>query len=174
MLFESEKEMKEFVRVLAKKMLDRRPLSEWRKIAQKASEVSRKDPYSLLGYSGDPLLPGAYAKALNKMHFAVNGTRPYRETGGGGGSSESREPETGVCVTPNWFICEDWSQPFDCRDPFSCENTGGFSCGGVGFGCYGSYDHCALRFDCGSFGCVPPNAFDEDGCNNFNCSQRYM
>lgn len=93
MLFENEKEVREFAKVLARKMLDRRPLSEWRKLAKVITDsptAGLSDLYAaLLGYNRDPIPSSAYREALNKMHFAVNGIKPYAD---GGEDEEDPQP----------------------------------------------------------------------------------
>jgi len=166
--------------ILAGKMLERRSLAEWRKLAYEAKDISCGDPYA----HGNECLSGAdYTRALNRMHFAVNGVRPYAE-GGGGGSGGSEEEHTGstppepcsygVCpeiIPGQGYVCQEFSEtcprmdhPFTCCSPFTCNppNSGQFICEGF-FECHISFTCLNGRFDddeeCGIFTCVPDNVY---------------
>jgi len=82
---------------------------------------------------------GAAAKALNIMHMAVNGVKPYAEGGGGGGAPQGDPPSDGACVEAHEYDpikCAEVSNDYTattpeisgqtCDDEFAC--TGGFSC----------------------------------------------
>jgi hypothetical protein len=157
MLFENREQMKEFAKALAKKMLERRSLDEWRKLAERANRAFSGHS-CFPGMRRHPPLPlGTYTKALNKMHFAVNGIRPYAEAGGGGGGQASREPDPPECGNPHarpcalmgtYNVCEcDYEgyacaiacirpDRFTCNDVFKCPSgvscdADSFQCGGV-------------------------------------------
>ena len=166
MLLERE-DAKKLVKVLAKKMLERRSLPEWRKLAYETNDISCGDPYS----AGSERLSGAdYTRALNRMHFAVNGVKPYAEGGGGGGGDrltdkeESKNPCWQICLDPTGYGCG--PDTHLCQgDEFTC---GYFTCNpGVtgGNDCYASFFKCTQSFTCTSFD-------DTDGdCYYFTCPE---
>lgn len=148
---------------------------------EKYRQIAREtEPY--FGCGGDysfeaPCLSEseAYGRALNQMHYAVSGSRPYSEEGEEGEQPGSSEPRTGVCITPIIFICNFPDHPFVCSGDFSCTNVDGFSCRGVGFMCRDAFNGCTQRFSCtASFGCVPPDAFNMPGCPSFTCPGLYL
>jgi len=176
MLLERE-DAKKLAKVLARKMLERRSLAEWRKLAYETKDTSCGDPYS----AGSDRLSGAdYTRALNRMHFAVNGVKPYAE-GGGGGGGEAQDDSSpvdpcgyAVCAspTPEGFVCQEFTEtcprigsPFTCCSPFTCNppNSGEFICEGF-FNCHIGFTCVSGRFDddhdCGAFLCIPDNVFN--------------
>ena len=184
MLFENREQMKEFAKVLAKKMLERRSLSEWRKIAERATRVFSGKSYYLGMMRASPLPLGTYTKALNKMHFAVNGIRPYPE---GGHQSNSRgftrsnsrghNPDGRTCVDTHQYDpvkCKNRGEYApttpevipDCRPVFTCTRPGGFVCNEEGRGFL-----CDQKF----MGCNPPSNFacPEGAPGAHNCAHMF-
>jgi hypothetical protein len=169
--------------VIGKKMAQEP--GKWRAIARKVGpKAGCSSPFG----SGDNLpAPGEAAHALNFMHHAVRGIRPYPENDSCGAGCE-RTPQRdceqygdrciaagsfnpcectknngfsgmvcGVCIAPDIFICG--------ADPavvFKCPSN--FTCGnGATFG------GCEVRYcQCGDGLC--PNAPEDFDCSSFTCS----
>jgi len=159
---------------------------KWRGIARQVGDrLPCSSPFGL----GASLPPsGAAARALNYMHMAVNGVRPYAEGGGGrGGGAGARREERqggdapidpcsyGVCpeiIPGQGYVCQEFHEacevefPFTCCSPFTCNpppGNGEFTCDGK-FDCYISFTCSRGRFywgngDCLIFACVPENVF---------------
>ena len=193
MLLEHQ-DAKKLVKVLARKMLERRSLAQWRKLAYETKDISCGDLYS----PGNDRLSGSdYTRALNRMHFAVNGVKPYAEGGGGGGGGISPSGNPRDCGNPyaqtygtagTYDVCscesegyapripcatpDPWHCPesFECPDAYKCSSD--FRCGS-GFTCGGVYwqrdDYCATSapFRCPDFICEAGPA-GQYGCHEID------
>lgn len=137
---------------------------------------------------------GAAAKALNIMHMAVNGVKPYAEGGGGGGSGESSvdpddcgNPHAESCGTQGRYnVCGCDSQGYEpanpCATPPPWHCTEGFKCPDV-YKCPSGF-RCPTGFNCASvywqwddrcpsypsvFRCDPVHICKDDEANHFGC-----
>ena len=171
MLFENREQMKEFAKVLAKKMLERRSLSEWRKIAERATRVFSGKSYYLGMMRASPLPLGTYTKALNKMHFAVNGIRPYAEKGGPGSNLLGAPPPCGnphaqICGSAGRYeICKCEKEGYTCAK--ACIAPDSFACTGV-YKCHSEVECTTSGFACDVFW------QNDQGCptqDNYVCGQ---
>jgi len=132
----------------------------------------------------------AYGRALNRMHYAVNGIRPYPgEGGGGGGGSAERDPPCGnpharVCGTMGMYnVCLCESEGYACAK--ACVSETNFGCSDV-FKC-ASGVQCSAAFACNALywqddqDCPVNSAYDcgnvhlckEDEANHFGCGASY-
>jgi len=153
-----------------------------RKLAQKIGaepekfgEIARKAAPApegqVCGLHYSPIPLGAAGKALNFMHYAVNGIRPYPEEGGGSGidtgstSPQENQRSDGTCVETHQYDpikCKSLGQysgynptPFPepcyidyiCAARFVCDDTRAFICEAIAFkGCEPSAFDCRTRF----------------------------
>ena len=163
--------------VIGKKMAQNP--EKWRAIAR---EVGPKTGCSSPFGSGDNLpAPGEAAHALNFMHHAVRGVRPYPEngSGGGGGSSkpEADTPDKESCSYTcieyepgKGFVCSrEFAASCHPDNPYTCCT---FTCDPIvgEFNCFGDYE-CRTMFycqegvfesengDCLNFDCIPDDVF---------------
>jgi len=183
-----------------------------RKLAQKIGaepekfgELARKAaqaPEGLAcGLNYGPIPLGAAGKALNFMHWAVNGVRPYPEEGGGKTIPQHRSD--GACVEANDYdpikcaeITKDFAAAlpdpcahfYQCQPAFVCDSRLTFICDNLKFGCDDpqTYDcdfSCVTRFAYGpgpgrlcpgqeDHKCPDPN--DSYECpSNFSCRDSF-
>ena len=182
MLLEHQAAMK-LARKLAQKIG-----AEPEKFGEMARKAAQAPEGLACGLNYGPIPLGAAGKALNFMHWAVNGVRPYPEEGGG--ELDSRDCErgygdscirsgvfnpcdctehngftgliAGVCVSPDIFTCGTPSAPkiFKCPSGFTC-GSGGEERSTFG-GCVDWYCQC----DDGNC----PNEHENFECPHFTCS----
>jgi len=155
--------------VIGKKMAQEP--GKWRAIAR---EVGPKSGCSSLFGPGDNLpAPGEAAHALNFMHHAVRGVRPYPENGGGGSSQEaddggkSKDPCSYTCPVPSpdpTFTCSS-KVPEEFTCPYSHYECCNFACKPVELGTFA----CMTEFECGGFWCSYQQFHNQHQCGLFTC-----